>query len=153
MVIQKILSVSQYLNINKVEYIDRMKAFQGKCDYEQWTKLYINTILLTADHSLQNIRKWLKIWGENLFMIEKAGKSITVIWSIYDSIEQQPIFDIKTIAQRVGISYNTGAAAIKHLAGMGIVQQLNQAERYRGYAYTSFLDCFTDRDINCNPSE
>lgn len=76
------------MDINKVEYIDRMKALQRKCDYEQWVKFYYSTILLAADHSLQSIRKWLKIRSESLSVIEKSGKSIKAIGSFYDTIEQ-----------------------------------------------------------------
>lgn len=115
-----LISLSQYMNVNKVEYIDRMKALQRKCDYERWVKFYVSTILLAADHSLQSIRKWLKIRSESLSMIQENVKSIRAILSIYDSIEQQPIFDIKAIAQRVGISYNTGAAASNILQAWGL---------------------------------
>lgn len=141
------ICLSQYLNVNKVEYIDRMKALQRKCDYEQWVKFYVRVVIFAASNSLENIRKWLAVRNENLAMIEKSGKSIKAIWSFYDSVEQIPIFDINTISQTVGISYNTGNAAIKLLAGMGIVKQVNQTERYRSYACTSFLDCFTDKDV------
>lgn len=51
-------------------------------------------------------------------------------WSFYDSVEQQHIFYIKTIARKVGISYNTGASAIKLFTRMRIAQRVNQTERY-----------------------
>lgn len=89
----------------------------------------------------------MEVRNKSLLIIEKCGKSIKAIRSFYNSVERYPIFDIKTIAQTVGISYNTGVAAIKLLAVMGIVQQVNHKEWYRSYACTSFLDCFTNKEI------
>lgn len=53
-------------------------------------------------------------------MIGRSEKSIKAIPSFYDSAEQPPVFDINTIAQTVGISYNTEIVTIKFLADIGL---------------------------------
>lgn len=141
-----LVCLSHFLRLNKVEYIDRMEALRHKCDYEQWIKFYIKAIIFAADDSLKKIKKWLQIRAKNQTAIDRSAKSIKAIQSFYVSIEQYFIFDIKTISEQVGVSYNTGMTATKQLAELGIVRQINKVERYRNFACVDFIDCFTDKD-------
>lgn len=142
-----LVCLSHFLSLNKVEYIDRMEALRRKHDYEQWVKFYVKAIIFAADDSLKRIKKWLQIRDKNIAKIERSSKSIKAILLFYDSIERHPIFDINTISQDIGISYNTGVAATKQLSKMGIVRQVNKFERYRSFACIDFLDCFTDKEL------
>lgn len=142
-----LICLSHYLSMNKVEYFDRMSALQRGCEYMQWIKFFVRAILFAADESLRSIKKWLQIRKKNLQLIERSEKSIKAIRPFYDNIERYPIFDINTITRETNISYNTGTTALNHLLKLGIVKQINKAERYRSFAYQDFLDCFSNDDM------
>lgn len=142
-----LLCLSHYLNLNKTEYFDRMDLLHRQCDYEQWVKFFIRAVLFAVDDSLQRIKEWLIVRESNLNKIQESGKTVKSIKSLYDCVERQPIFDIRTIVKQVGISYNTGASAIRTLTGLEIVQQINHMERNRDYACLGFLNCFIGKDM------
>ena len=143
-----IICLSHYLNINKVEYIDRMKSLQNlNCDYEQWIKFFVKAVIFTADDSLNKIKNWLYIREKNTKKLEDSDITVKSIKKIYDIVEMHPIIDVNTLAEKAGISYNTGASALKLLNKLGIMKQSNNMERNRDYAYVEFLNCFIGEDI------
>lgn len=144
---QPVVCLSHYLNINKVEYFDRLERLHHIQDYEQWIKFFIRAVIFSADASLENIKGWLRIRNQNLSKIEKSKKPIRAIIEVFNVIEQHPIFDINTVAEKAGISYNTGAAAVRMLNDLGIVKQSNDMTRNRDYAFTEFLNCFVGEDM------
>ena len=137
-----IICLSQYMGLNKVEYIDRIEAIHRQHAYEQWIKFFIKSIIFAAEDSLNRIECWLRMRETNLAKIEQIEKPVKAIKLFYEAIEQFPIFDINTIASEVGISYNTGATALKILSDLQIVKQTNHMKRNRDYAYMGFLSCF-----------
>ena len=137
-----ILCLSQYLNSNKVEYIDRMERLRQIYEYEQWIRFFIQAIIFAAADSIERIKKWLVIREATHKKIKGCGKTIKAIEKTLDIIELYPIIDVNTLAEKTGISYNTAAATLKLLSDLGIVHRSNKLERNRDYANTEFLKCF-----------
>jgi Fic family protein len=137
-----ILCLSQYLLLNKVEYIDRMDHLRKVQDYGQWIKFFIKSIIYAASNSLERINNWLQIRDENLKRIEAYGKTVKSLTAAFNAIELHPIIDVNTLAEKTGVSYNTGAAMIKTLMDLDIVKVSGGTERYREYANADFLNCF-----------
>jgi ribosomal protein S25 len=121
-----------------------MNRLRSVCEYEQWIKFFIQSIIFAAADSLERIKKWLLIREMNLKKIKESGKTVKAIEKTLDIIELYPIIDVNTLAEKVGISYNTGAVALRLLSELGIVHQSNRLERNRDYANTEFLKCFVD---------
>jgi len=143
-----IVCLSHYMNINRVECRDRIQKLQNLSrDYEQWIKFYIKAIIFAADDSLARIKNWLCIREKNLKKIGDGGKTIKAIKKVYNVIEHKPIIDINTLADMVGISYNTSASALRFLSDLGIIRQSNMLERNRDYAYKEFLDCYIGEEL------
>jgi len=138
---------SHFLSFNKMEYKDRMELLHRRRDYEQWAKFFIRSIIYAVNDSLAMIKSWLCLRKNNLAKIEASGTSVKAIKPLYDVIERFPVFDINTIARETGISYNTGAAAVKRMSELKIVRQTNKMTRNRDYAYVDFLNCFFSEDM------
>lgn len=142
-----ITCLSHYLNLNKVEYMDRIEQLQSKRDYEQWIKFFIKSVIFAADDSLGKIKSWLCIRKKHLSIIDKINKPIRAIKDVYAVIERNPILNVNTVAEKVGISYNTAASALKTLTDLQIVKRSNNMMRNRDYAYIEFLECFINEGI------
>jgi Fic family protein len=143
-----IICLSQYLLVNKVEYIDRMERLRQVQDYEQWVKFFIKSIIYAAEDSLKRIDNWLHIREESLEKIEAHGKTVKSLKVAFNIIELYPIIDVNTLAEKAGVSYNTSASMLKTLKNLGIVEVSNGMERYRDYAHTDFLNCFVNDTVN-----
>jgi Fic family protein len=137
-----IFCLSQYLLLNKVEYIDRMEHLRKVQDYGQWIKFFIKSIIYAASDSLERINNWLQVREVNLERIEAYGKTVKSLTAAFNAIELHPIIDVNTLAEKTGVSYNTGAAMIKTLMDWDIVSVSSGMERYREYANADFLNCF-----------
>lgn len=137
-----IFCLSHYLNVNKVEYIDRIDSLHYKKEYEQWIKFFLKVIIFATDDSLNKIKEWLNIREKNIAKIEKSGKVIKNIKRTYGIIELYPIIDVNTLSGKAEVSYNTAVAVIRLLCDLSIMRHSNNMTRNRDYSYIEFLDCF-----------
>lgn len=142
-----IACLSYYLNLDKIEYIDRIKSLQGRRDYGQWIKFYIKSIIFAAEDALEKIGSWLRVREKHLAKIDQGNSPIKALKKVYSIIERYPIFDVNIVAEKTGISYNTAASALKVLIKLKIIEQSNNMMRNRNYAYMEFLDCFLGEDM------
>lgn len=70
-----LLCLSHYLNLHRVEYIDRMSTLRRQCDYEQWIKFYIRAISFAANDSLEGIKNGYRS-GKRI--LPRLGKAVNL---------------------------------------------------------------------------
>ena len=148
-----ILCLSQYLFYSKLEYIDRMEQLRQIYVYEQWIKYFINAVIFAATDSIERIKKWLVVREMIFNKVKDSGKTVKAIENTLNTIELYPIIDVNTLADKVGISYNTAATTLKLLCDLKIVKQSNKLERNRDYANIEFLKCFVGDIISAKGDE
>ena len=133
------LYISYYLKLNRIEYYDRMSEVRAKDNYEQWVKFFLLAIRESADDAVDTIHKLSALHDKNVSLIEAMGRKAGTARIIFDYLEQNPIIDIGRTAAALGISFNTASSYIKRLMELGIIIQINNAERKRLYAYEDYL--------------
>lgn len=63
----------------------------------------------------------------------------------------QPVFDIPTISQQLGVSQRTSARVVAHLQEGGILRQRNAGKRNRVFEAAAIVDLFTSLPDNLQP--
>lgn len=141
---QKILSrpllyLSYFLKRNRVEYYDRLNEVREKGNFEQWIKFFLTGIEEAANDAIETINALLKLHTRNLKTIIAHDTRTNILQKLFALLEQTPIIEIKTTAQKLGLAYNTIDSAVKKLRKLKILQPTEKKQRDRCFAYETYL--------------
>ena len=92
-----------------------------------------------ASDSLEAICQLSALHDTNIEKLPKTTRRKDNLRAVFDYIEQYPIIDIKRTANKLQLSYNTVATAVKKLVELGILQETTNAARNRVFAYEEYL--------------
>ncbi len=135
-----VIYISYFLKKNQIEYYDRISEVRRSGNFEQWIKFFLEAVGKAASDSLESISHLSVLHDKNIAKLPKSTRSKDNLKAVFDYIEQYPIIDIKRTAEKLNISYNTVATAIKKLVDLGILQETTNAARNRVFAYEAYLN-------------
>lgn len=136
---QPIIYVSYFLKKNQIEYYDRMSEVRRSGNYEQWINFFLEALYSATEDSLVTIRQLASLHNKNIEKLPKTNRSKDNLRSLFDYMEQHPIMDIKRTAEALHLSYNTVAAGVRKLQGIGILIETTNASRNRVFVYEEYL--------------
>lgn len=135
-----ILCYSDFIILDKTGFYDRLAAVRFAGDYNEWVKHFLKGIIFSAEKVINTINNLVALKDENLKRINDAGYSDINIFKLLEYMEQNPMTNIKTAAEGIGLSYNTTAKTVNILLNIGIIRQGNQLSRNRCYVYQKYID-------------
>jgi Fic family protein len=135
-----LIPISEFLEAHKVEYFDRIKAVHNRGDYEQWVKFFLSMLAVVTDISIRQIEKALQLRDRNIALIRANEKDVKYLLDAYHYIERCGFIDVNSLADGIGVSYNTAARVARTMVELGILKLLKSQARNRIYYYADFLD-------------
>lgn len=136
---QPIIYVSYFLKKNQIEYYDRMSEVRRSGNYEQWINFFLEALYSATEDSLVTIRQLASLHNKNIEKLPKTNRSKDNLRRLFDYMEQHPIMDIKRTAEALHLSYNTVAAGVRKMQGIGILIETTNASRNRVFVYEEYL--------------
>ncbi len=133
------LYISYFLKKNRVEYYDRMTEVRTKGNYEQWIKFFLQAVIESAEDAITAIDELVMLHDKNLDMISKMGRASKNARLVFQYMESNPIMEIKTTSDVLGIAFNTAASAVNRLVDAGILVQTTKSNRNRIFIYEDYL--------------
>lgn len=133
------LYISYYLKKNRIEYYDRMSEVRNKDNYEQWIKFFLRAIKESAEEAVDTIKKLSTLHEANLEKITSMGRAAKNARAVFDYLERNPIIDIGKTAEELDLAFSTVSLAVNRLVEAGILNQTNNANRNRVFAYEDYL--------------
>lgn len=134
------LYISYFLKKNRVEYYDRMTEVRNKGNYEQWIRFFLMAIEESAENAIQTIDELNALRDKNETIIKGMGRASKNVMHVFRYLESNPIIDIGQTAKVIGISFNTVSSAVERLLDVGILIQMEEANRNRTFAYEEYLN-------------
>lgn len=134
------LYISYFLKKHRIEYYDRMTEVRTKGNYEQWVGFFLSAVYESVRDAIAAIDEMTVLHDKNCEVIKNMGRAATNTMVVFEYVEANPIIDITTTSQRLGLSYNTVSSVIRRLAEVGILVPTNTASRNRTYMYKKYLD-------------
>ncbi|NMB29592.1 MAG: Fic family protein, partial [Clostridiaceae bacterium] len=101
------LYISYFLKKNRIEYYDRLSEVRHKGNYEQWIRFFLLAIAESAKDAIHTIDNLTALRNKNLTIIEKMGRASQTAMQVFWYLEKNPMIDIGTTAEKLGISFNT----------------------------------------------
>ncbi len=141
---QKLLShetlyISYFLKRNRIEYYDRLMEVRAKGNFEQWVKFFLRALYESAQDATQTIEELVKLHVKNEKIVKNTGKAAKTVMKVFNYLEKSPIIDIKKASEELAISFNAAANAISILVDLDIVEQTENVQRNRVFAYEEYL--------------
>ena len=133
------LYLSRFLAQNRREYYDHLSAVREHGAWEDWIKFFLRGLTSTAEHATQTATKLIALDVNLVIRALKANKNET---ALIDRLFKAPIFDIRTAAQWLGLSYVTVASALQRLEQDGLVSEMTGKRRNKLFRFSAFLDVF-----------
>jgi Fic family protein len=133
------LYISYFFKRNRIEYYDRLMEVRNKGSFEQWVKFFLRAIRESAEDSVQTIEKLIKLHNKNWEIISNTGRASKTIIKVFFYLEESPIIDIRKTSEQLELSYNATANAVNKLMELNILQQTENVQRNRVFAYEEYL--------------
>ncbi len=134
------LYISYFLKRNRIEYYDRLTEVRTKGNYEQWVKFMLLAIYESAQDAIQTIDELVKLHDKKIEIVKNTGKAAKTVVKVFNYLEKSPIIDIKKTSEELGISFNAAANAVNRLVDLGILEQTENVQRNRVFAYAEYLN-------------
>lgn len=134
------LYMSYYFKRNRIEYYDRLMETRLKGNYEQWLKFFLKAAQESAEDAINTIEDLTTLHKNNKILIEKTGKAMKNVMRVFIYLEGHPIVDINKASADLNITFNTTSRAINKLVELGILEQTENAQRNRVFAYKDYLN-------------
>jgi len=134
------LPISEFFEAHKIEYFDRIKAVHNLGEYEQWIKFFLKALIVSANTSLKRIENILQLREENSEKIKaniSSARDEKYLLEAYKYTEKNVAFNVSSLADGLGISYNTAAKIVQIFTDLGILKL--DKKRSKFYLYNDFL--------------
>lgn len=133
------LYISYFFKRNRTEYYDRLMKVRNKGYYEQWVRFFLLAINESAIDSIEAIRKMVALHDKNIKLISETGRASKTIFKVFTYLEGNPIIDITKTSIELEMSYNAIANAVESLIDLRILEQTEDVQRNRVFAYEEYL--------------
>ncbi len=129
------LYISLYLKQLQSQYYESLTAVRQTGDYIQWIKFFLEGVVRVSEQIMNTTRRIIEL--------ENRGRAIVKTKNelrLLEYLFRKPIITIKEAENVLGVTNATAGAVIKKLEQYGILEQSNDKQRYRKYAYRDYLN-------------
>lgn len=141
--------LSEYLELNRDEYYDRLLFITEKGDWQGWVEFFVKGVITQADANLEKAQKMLGLYNELKPQFIEATHSQFAVPAL-DVFFRRPIINSTDFATRAGISNRvTSNGILKTLTDLNLIQIFrNGAGRTPNvYMLRALLNIAEGRDV------
>ena len=136
-------SLNAGIHVGPEHHPDRMSAQQP------WVQLLADSAMAACDYSIRIQTRLADIrrgWEETVPLRGEYQRRVVQL------LPTLPVFDIPTVAERLGVSQRTAARVVAHLEASGVLRQRNAGKRNRVFEASSIVDLFTSMGDDIGPA-
>jgi len=140
--------LSAYLEKNRDEYYDRLRAISQERDWTSWIAFFLQAVADQAKENNQRLVHIMKLYEEMKERIRDATHS-QYCAQVVDALFAQPIFRTKDFCKRSGITKPTAHKILRVLEEVNVIQILRQASGSRParYAFPELLNIVEGKEV------
>lgn len=132
--------LSYYLKINQSEYYDKLMKVRSDGSYEEYIKFFLRCLKEATGNVLFKIETLEDLHNKNIELLPKSNREKNTLSIVFECIEKNPIFSIKSIMEYTKLSFNTINSNIKTLMKLNIVSNYSNALRNKVYIYSKLYE-------------
>lgn len=135
-----ILYLSLYFKAHRDRYYDHLQRVREDGDWTAWLQFFLRGVEETPTQAVEAARSILQLFDEDRRRIrEELGRSANSALRVHEHLQENPVVTTRRANSEMEISRPTITDALENLQELGIVREMTGKERYRVYAYDSYL--------------
>jgi len=131
---QPMFYLSEYLEANREEYYQRLKAISEEGDWNGWILFFLKAITVQAKQNSARVRSIMVLYEELKIQIQEITHSQYSVY-LLDAIFSKPIFQVSDLVKKLnkecGIHEKTTPGLLRQLREANILQELQAASGRR----------------------
>jgi Fic family protein len=142
---QPLLYLSNFIDVNRQEYYDRLLAVSQKGEWEAWLLFFLEGVHSQAEDAIHRISRLVNLRSSYREMFAK-DRSRETLESLVDYLIGSPITSITQAQESLNIgSFNMIQRNIEKLEALGIVREVTGNKRNRIYHAEEILKVLEER--------
>jgi Fic family protein len=150
LLVQPALYLSDYFERHKTAYIDHLMAVRQGHHMKEWLVFFLYGIKEMAASSIAVFKKIIAMKEriEREILPRFSSRRQDNVQKLMHFLYQQPIVNVKTVADKLNITTNTASALVKDFVEYGILKEITLQRRNRLFDFQEYFDLFKGLDDN-----
>jgi Fic family protein len=136
------LYLSDFFERNRASYYDALMRVRASNDLIHWVRFFLRGVAETALKGRDTFQKILTLRTEFEHLILELGKRAPNARQALSLLYRRPVIAAADLQKQLGVSSPTANSLVRDFERLGILRKVAGGERYRLYAFESYLDLF-----------
>lgn len=136
------LYLSDFFEKHKSSYYDALSHVRTTNDIGHWLKFFLNAVIETSKSSVLTFQNILKLRNEVQEKILTLGRRAENAQKLINHLYSNPFVSVNDVAELFDISYNAANDLIKKLLEIDLLNEANDAQRYKKFEFKRYYDLF-----------
>ncbi len=141
---EPILYLSLYLKQFRSTYYDLLNQLRDDGDWESWLQFFLEGVRLTAQHGVETAQRLTRLFEDDRQQIAVSGRRANSAIRAHHEFMHRPLLSISAVRDGTNLSFSAADAAVQHLEGLGIVEEITGRRRDRRYVYADYLSTLNE---------
>lgn len=128
------LTVSPWFEARRADYYDALMGVSAHGDWNRWIRFFADGIAASARDTEDRLLDLLQVQADLKMRIRKAGLRADNAMLLVDFALAQPIFTVRQVERRLGVTYPRANKLVGQLVGIGVLRQFDEAVYDRSFA-------------------
>lgn len=140
--------LSAYLDKNRDEYYERLKAISRQRDWTGWIEFFLRAIIEQAKINIQTLEEIIDLYNQMKERVRLATRSQHSV-QIVDALFSQPIFRATDFCDRSGIAKPTAHNLLRTLSDVDVIKVIrtSSGSRPARYAFPELINITEGRKL------
>jgi Fic family protein len=141
---EPLLYLSLYLKQHRQQYYELLQRVRLEGDWEEWLRFFLTGVIETAGQATGTARRILELFERDRQRITTLGRTSASLLRLHDYLRRTPLTSPARVAEALGITAPTVAAALARLTSAGMLREISGRRWGRLYAYQQYLDILAE---------
>jgi Fic family protein len=137
-----LLYISQFFNVNRDEYIRRLRSISEHGDWEGWIGYFLTAVKTVAIQSDETGHKILKLRDQHRELVVAEFPKSPYALNVLEYMFRFPVFNPNKMVEIMGHSKVTIYNMLKEFEKLGIITEISGQTRNRVFLYKQYVDLF-----------
>jgi Fic family protein len=143
---QPLLYLSAYLERHRAEYYRLLLAVSQQGLWTEWIRFFVEGVRAEARDALARSAMLLDLRERYSRKLERARTSALGLRAA-DLIFETPVVSIRTVAERLGVTFRSAAQHVERLERANILKEVTRRERGRVFVAQKIIDIVEAREV------
>lgn len=141
---QPSLYLSLFFKSRRDDYYLRLDAVRTHGDWEGWLAFFFDGVTATSGQAVDTAQRLLRLFHEDRDTLRANGRMAGTALQLHEAFTRHPLLTTSRLGKDTGLSKPAIARGLAAMEADGIVREITGKQRYKIYAYQTYLDILSE---------